>query len=69
MELFRERYTAWPLFLQGVLVAPVPMLETTLSILLKHESDLQRAKRWLQRPTGGTRPGEDIDPRPSRWRN
>jgi MoxR-like ATPase len=47
----------------------VPTLETTLSILLKHESDLQRAKRWLQRPTGSTRPGEDIDPRPSRWRN
>jgi len=47
----------------------IPTLETTLSILLKHESDLQRAKRWLQRPTGNTRPGEDIDPRPSRWRN
>lgn len=26
-------------------------LETTLSVLLKHESDLQMAKRWLQRPS------------------
>jgi MoxR-like ATPase len=47
----------------------VPTLETTLSILLKHESDLQRAKRWLQRPSGNSRPGEDFDTRPSRWRN
>jgi len=47
----------------------VPMLETTLSILLKHESDLQRAKRWLQRPPSNTNPGEDIDPRTSRWHN
>jgi MoxR-like ATPase len=28
----------------------MPTLETTLSVLLKHESDLQQAKRWLQRP-------------------
>ena len=27
------------------------VLENTLSVLLKHESDLQRAKRWLQRPS------------------
>jgi MoxR-like ATPase len=49
----------------------MPTLETTLSILLKHESDLQRAKRWLQRPPGGPggRAGEDSDPRTSRWRN
>jgi MoxR-like ATPase len=47
----------------------LPMLETTMSILLKHESDLQRAKRWLQRPSSSMRPGDDIDPRPSRWRN
>jgi MoxR-like ATPase len=47
----------------------MPTLETTLSILLKHESDLQRAKRWLQRPSSSSRPGEDIDPRTSRWRN
>ena len=35
-------------------------LETTLSILLKHESDLQRAKRILQRPSKG--PGVDDLP-------
>ncbi len=29
-------------------------LETTLSVLLKHESDLQQAKKWLQRPTRGS---------------
>ena len=48
-------------------------LETTLSILLKHESDLQRAKRWLQRPPPGSRrdQGDDpsSDPRLTRWRN
>jgi MoxR-like ATPase len=48
-------------------------LETTLSILLKHESDLQRAKHWLQRPPPGSRrdEGDDpsSDPRLSRWRN
>jgi MoxR-like ATPase len=47
----------------------MPTLETTLSILLKHESDLQRAKRWLQRPPNNNTPGGDIDPRTSRWRN
>jgi MoxR-like ATPase len=48
----------------------ISTLETTLSILLKHESDLQRAKRWLQRPPGASsRPGDDTDPRTSRWRN
>ena len=48
-------------------------LETTLSILLKHETDLQRAKRWLQRPPPGSRrdQGDDpsSDPRLTRWRN
>jgi MoxR-like ATPase len=47
----------------------IPTLETTMSILLKHESDLQRARRWLQRPSSNNRPGEDTDPRTSRWRN
>jgi MoxR-like ATPase len=28
------------------------ILKTTLSVLLKHESDLQRAQRWLQHPPG-----------------
>jgi MoxR-like ATPase len=44
-------------------------LETTLSVLLKHESDLQRAKRLLQRPSSGGRFDEPDDPRSARWRN
>lgn len=46
-------------------------LETTLSVLLKHESDLQRARRWLQRPSQGSSggPGEPDDPRLARWKN
>jgi MoxR-like ATPase len=43
-------------------------LETTLSVLLKHESDLQRARRWLQRPPPGSA-GESDDSRLSRWKN
>jgi MoxR-like ATPase len=46
----------------------VQTLETTLSVLLKHESDLQRAKRWLQHPpSAGDR--FDDESRPTRWRN
>jgi hypothetical protein len=44
-------------------------LETTLSVLLKHESDLGRAKRSLQRPNLGGRPDEGDEPRWSRWKN
>ena len=46
-------------------------LETTLSVLLKHESDLQRAKRWIQRPpsSSGGRRDQGDDPRLNRWRN
>lgn len=45
-------------------------LENTLSVLLKHESDLQRAKRWLQNPpNGGGRMDRGDDPRMGRWRN
>jgi MoxR-like ATPase len=44
-------------------------LETTLSVLLKHESDLQRAKRWMQRPGSSSQPGDNDEPRLSRWRN
>lgn len=44
-------------------------LETTLSVLLKHESDLQRAKRWMQRPSSGGRLDDTDDPRSARWRN
>ena len=44
-------------------------LETTLSVLLKHESDLQRARRWLQRPASGPSLSEGADPHSPRWRN
>ena len=45
-------------------------LETTLSVLLKHESDLQRAKRWLQRPSNNSgKPDISDDPHTARWRN
>jgi MoxR-like ATPase len=44
-------------------------LQTTMSVLLKHESDLQRARRWLQRPPSSGRPGFEDDPASSRWRN
>ncbi|MEJ2299962.1 MAG: MoxR family ATPase [Anaerolineales bacterium] len=43
-------------------------LETTLSILLKHESDLQRARRWLQQPPR-SHFDDDEDPRLRGWRN
>jgi MoxR-like ATPase len=43
-------------------------LETTLSVLLKHENDLQRAKRILQR-SHESRQEEDDDPRLRGWRN
>jgi len=42
-------------------------LETTMSVLLKHESDLLRLRRWLQRPSG-----KDVEPGEagrSPWRN
>ena len=47
-------------------------LETTLSVLLKHETDLQRVKRELDRPAEKTRrPVDDDDPSvyPYRRRN
>ncbi len=55
-------------------------VKTTLSILLKHETDLQRARRWLERPTGGGSTGSGSrgssdprrggeDPNTPRWRN
>jgi MoxR-like ATPase len=42
-------------------------LETTLSVLLKHESDLQRVKRELQRPSP-RRDMDDLDDMHWRWR-
>ncbi len=44
-------------------------MDTTLSVLLKHESDLKRAKRWMQRPPDNLRPGDPGDPFSTRWRN
>ncbi len=44
-------------------------LESTLSVLLKHENDLKRAKRWLQQPPQGFHPGGDEDSRWSRRNN
>ncbi|GAP08995.1 MoxR-like ATPases [Bellilinea caldifistulae] len=43
-------------------------LETTLSVLLKHESDLQRARRLLRRTDGDDQPPTRLPPRP-RWQN
>jgi len=42
-------------------------LETTLSVLLKHESDLQRVKRELQRPSP-RRDMDDLDDMRWQWR-
>jgi MoxR-like ATPase len=42
-------------------------LETTMSVLLKHESDLQHARRWLQRPGGAN--AESGENSRSPWRN
>ena len=41
-------------------------LENTLSVLLKHESDLQRARRTFFQPPSG-RKGDDLDMK--RWQN
>lgn len=42
-------------------------LETTMSVLLKHESDLQRVKRWLHQPPKPSYGEEDSAMR--RWQN
>ena len=42
-------------------------LETTMSVLFKHESDLQRVRRWLQRPAGSS--AESGESSRSPWRN
>ncbi len=44
-------------------------LETTLSVLLKHESDLTRAKQWLQRPPPSNRFDDSDQDAARRWRN
>ena len=47
------------------------VLEATLSVLLKHENDLQKAKRWMQKPpsSGANRGFGSDDSQISRWRN
>jgi hypothetical protein len=45
-------------------------LQTTMSVLLKHESDLQRVKRELERPADKPRRmDDDADQYPYRRRN
>lgn len=44
------------------------IIETTLSILLKHESDLQKAKRWFQHPSSRFQTDED-ESKFTRWKN
>jgi MoxR-like ATPase len=44
-------------------------LNTTMSVLLKHETDLQRVKRWMQHPAQGYREDDDLDTRWMRRRN
>jgi MoxR-like ATPase len=44
------------------------VLENTLSVLLKHESDLQRARRWLQKPST-TRLDDGDETGLTRWKN
>lgn len=43
-------------------------METTLSVLLKHESDLQRAKRWINQPPRSLYDDED-NAQYRNWRN
>jgi MoxR-like ATPase len=44
-------------------------LNTTLSILLKHESDLQRARGWLHRPSRGDLGDDFGGPGLTHWKN
>jgi MoxR-like ATPase len=44
-------------------------LENTLSVLLKYEVDLQRARRWLHKPAEGGLSGDADDSRSLRWKN
>jgi len=47
----------------------LPTMETTLSILLKHETDLRRARLWLQHPSSGGHQENDDPYRSPRRRN
>ncbi|UCH59481.1 MAG: MoxR family ATPase [Anaerolineales bacterium] len=44
-------------------------MDTTLSVLLKHESDLKRAKRWMQRPPNNFDSRDSGESFSSRFRN
>ncbi len=44
-------------------------IETTMSVLLKHESDLLRAKQWLRRPATGNRSLGTEDKDLPNWHN
>jgi hypothetical protein len=45
-------------------------MENTLSVLLKHETDLQRAKHWLERgQLGKSSPGDADLSHWSQWNN
>ena len=44
-------------------------LNTTMSVLLKHENDLQRVKRWIENPPSGSYPADEGDLRGARHKN
>jgi MoxR-like ATPase len=44
-------------------------LDNTLSVLLKHETDLQKVRRRLQVTEKGAKVDDEDDMRPMRWRN
>jgi hypothetical protein len=44
-------------------------LETTMSVLLKHESDLHYAKKWLQGPADGRFLDDRDEDYLANWRN
>ncbi len=45
------------------------VLETTLSVLLKHETDLQQVRRRLNSPNRASWPDDDDNPARYRWQN
>ncbi len=47
----------------------IKTVETTLSVLLKHENDLQRARRWVNHRVKDGSPDEDKDSSMPNWRN
>lgn len=47
----------------------IKTVETTFSVLLKHENDLQRARRWVNHRVKDGSPDEDKDLSMPNWRN